>query len=208
MESTKAPGRGTSEILGVSREDWNRQLLFYSEDRLRGRMKDPFEIIRKMAHAMDARIPEDVIREAANSRAARFRHALKHIEPSTIHALRTLKTIGKLTGLVSNGDLNEISGWDDSPLKQYFDSAIFSCCVGYIKPEREIYEMCLNELGVLPGESLYVGDGNCDELRGAKEIGMTTVLTIRVIKKIWPERIDGRKKYADYEIDELKELFE
>lgn len=207
VESTRAPGRGTSEILGVLREDWNEQLLFHSEDRLRGRVKDSFEIVRKMAHAIDAQIPDEVIREAARTRAMRFRHALKYIEPGTVYVLKKLKDMGKLIGLISNGDVNEISGWDDSPLKRYFDSVVFSCFAGYIKPERKAYEMCFSKLQVLPEESLYIGDGNCDELKGAREIGMTTVLTIRVIKKIWPERIDERRKYADYEIDELKELF-
>ena len=68
--------------------------------------------------------------------------------------------------------------------------------------------MCLSELKVLPGESLYIGDGNCEELRGAKDVGMTTVLTIRVVKKIWPKKIDERRRYADYEVDELNELFD
>ncbi|MCK4814863.1 hypothetical protein KA005_03760, partial [bacterium] len=53
LESVRAPGRGTSEILGVSRKEWNKQLLLYSEDRLRGKIRDPLEIIRKMARAIN-----------------------------------------------------------------------------------------------------------------------------------------------------------
>lgn len=208
MESTKAPGSGTSEILNVSREDWNEQLLFFSEDRLRGKIKDPFEIIEKMAHTINPDIPDEIIKKAVDNRMMRFKYSLEHIEPAVINTLKKLKHSGKLIGLISNGDVNEISGWVNSPIREYFDTVIFSCDVGYIKPEKEIYEICLNELGVSPGETVFVGDGNCDELKGAKEIGMTTVLTTRIIKKIWPEKIDKRRKYADYEIDELKELLE
>jgi putative hydrolase of the HAD superfamily len=206
LESTKAPGRGTSSILGVPREEWNRQLLLYSEDRLRGKMKDPFEIIEKMAHAIDPSITRDVIQEAAYNRINRFKYSLEHIDRVTVRTLKKLKSLGKLLGLISNGDVNEIAGWSDSPIQQYFDSVIFSCHVGYIKPEREIFEMCIRELDVTPHEALFVGDGGSDELKGAQDMGITTVLTTHVIKHLWPEEIEARKKHADFEIDGIDEL--
>lgn len=208
LESTKVPRKGTKDILGVPREEWNKHLWYYSEDRLRGKIKDPFEIIRKMAHAINPNISEAVIREAANNRINRFKYSLENIDPQTISTLKRLKASGKLLGLISNSDVNEITGWNNSPIKQYFNSTIFSYNVGYIKPEKEIYEICLKELNVLPKESLFVGDGGTDELRGAKEVGMTTVLTTHVIKHMWPEEIEVRRKHADFEIDEIEELLE
>lgn len=208
LESVRAPGRGTSEILGVSRKEWNKQLLLYSEDRLRGKMRDPLEIIRKMARAINPDVSDEIIRQAVNNRIKRFKYTLEHIDPGTIITLARLRASGKLIGLISNGDLSEIAGWKNSPIKKYFDSVVFSCDVGYIKPEKEIYEICLKKLGVLSHECVFVGDGGCGELRGAKELGMTTVLTTHVIKIIWPEKIKENRKYADYEIDELKELLE
>ena len=208
LETAKPTAKGTKDILGVSRKEWNDQLLLYSEDRLRGWIKDPFEIIEKMAHAINPEIPEALIRKAVDNRIERFKYSLEHIAPATIDTLKRLKSSGKMLGLISNGDVNEISGWDDSPLKECFDCVVFSCAVGYIKPEKEIYEMCFNELGVLPRECIYVGDGGSDELKGAKELGMTTVLTTHVVKEIWPEKIEERRKYADYEIDEIRELLE
>jgi putative hydrolase of the HAD superfamily len=207
LESTRAPGKNTRDILGVSREAWNKQLLLYSEDRLRGRMKDPFDIIKKMAHAIDPSITDDVIQEAVYNRINRFKYSLEHIDEVTVHTLKKLKSLGKLLGLISNGDVNEIAGWKDSPIQQYFDSAIFSCHVGYMKPEHEIYEMCIRELDVAPREALFVGDGGSDELKGAQCVGMTTVLTTHVIKHLWPEEVEARKKHADFEIDEIEELF-
>jgi hypothetical protein len=64
LESTKAPGRGTSQILKVSRQAWNEQLWAHSRDRLTGRLADPYEIIRTMAHAIDPNIQRDVIERA------------------------------------------------------------------------------------------------------------------------------------------------
>jgi putative hydrolase of the HAD superfamily len=205
-DALRAPGRGTSEVLGVAREDWNKQLLVYSDDRLRGKITDPFVIIERMAHALDPAIPDKTIKEAVKNRIERFRYALINIEDSTLDTLQELKETGKLIGLVSNADVNEVVGWEDSPLKPYFNSVVFSYRVGYIKPEREIYELALNELKVAPEDVLYAGDGGSDELRGAKEVGMTTALTIHVIKEFWPERVVKARKYADYEIDGIKGL--
>lgn len=202
----RLPGRGTSEVLGVSREAWNEQLLRYSDGRLRGKIRDPFMIIAQMAHAIDNAISEKTIGDAVENRIERFRRALMNIEESTRETLNKLKSAGKKLGLISNADVNEITGWDDSPLRPFFDCAIFSCHVGYVKPEKEIYEKALNELGVEARHVLYVGDGGSDELRGAKEMGMDTVLTTHVIRQFWPERIAKARQYADFEVNDLIEI--
>jgi len=202
----RVPGRSTSEILGVSPDDWNEQLLVYSDDRLRGGITDPYEIIEKMAHAIDPAISVETIEAAVKNRIERFRHALMNIEESTLNTLSKLKSAGKMLGLVSNADVNEVAGWEGSPLEPFFDAVIFSCRVGYFKPEREIYEICLQELNVLPEECIYVGDGGSDELKGAKELGMTTVMTIHVIKHFWPERIAAARVHADQVFDGIEEL--
>ncbi len=206
VESARAPGKGTSAILGVTRKDWNDQLLKYSQDRLRGIIKNPYKIIKKMAHAINPDIPEDIIKEATDTRMARFKYSLQHIDPSVLDTLAKLRDMGKLIGLISNGDVHEIAGWDESPLYKYFNSVIFSCNVGYIKPEREIYEKSLEDLKVNPEECLFIGDGGSDELQGAKEIGMNTVLITYIIEKIWPEKLNSRRKYADFELSEINEI--
>ena len=202
----RLPGRGTSEVLGVSREAWNEQLLRYSGDRLRGKITDPFMIIARMARAIDHTITDKTIREAVENRIERFRRALMSIEDSTRVTLRELRKAGKALGLISNADVNEIAGWDDCPLKPFFDCVVFSCQVGYVKPEKQIYEEAMNELGVEARQVLYVGDGGSDELRGAKEMGMDTVLTKHVIREFWPERIIKARQYADFEINDLIEI--
>ena len=208
VESAKAPGRGTSEILGVSRASWNDQLLIYSRGRLSGKLKDPFKIIERMARAINPEITDEVIKEAIENRIARFKYSLHNIDGKTIDTLKQLKSCGKMLGLISNADVTEKYGWDDSPIKQYFDCVIFSCDVGYVKPDKEIYELCLKKLGVLPGESMFVGDGGSNELEGAKTLGITTILTTHVVKHLWLEKVEAARKFADFVIDELSELLD
>jgi putative hydrolase of the HAD superfamily len=63
--------------------------------------------------------------------------------------------------------------WDATPFGTLFDSAAFSCSVGFSKPDPEIYELACEELGVAASDCLFVGDGANDELPGAERAGMT-----------------------------------
>ena len=68
LESTWSSGPMTHEMLGVSKEDWNRQLLECSRDRLVGKMTDPHQIIRRLARTIDPAISEDLIVRATENR--------------------------------------------------------------------------------------------------------------------------------------------
>ena len=52
-----------------------------------------------------------------------------------------------------------------------------------MKPDPRIYLRACDELGVEPGECLYVGDGANDELAGAQRVGMRPVLIHRPEEK-------------------------
>ena len=206
VESSWSAGPMSHEMLGVSKEAWNEQLMEKSRERLTGELKDPLAIIRKMAHALNPAIPEEVIKKTAENRMKRFYGALVNVPDETIQTLGKLKSMNKKIGLVSNADVTEITGWKESPAAEFFDSVIFSCSVGCVKPEPEIYNLCMEELGVDAKQCLFVGDGGSQELEGARNLGITTVMITGVIREIWPDRIEERKAYADYVIERLSEL--
>jgi putative hydrolase of the HAD superfamily len=201
-------GPATFEILGVGQEQWHEQLLEKSRDRLAGRMKDPVEIVRSMAHAIDPRIGEDRIRIATDNRIRRFRSAMVNIPPGTLATLKLLRRRGKKLALVSNADVMEAARWPESPLKECFDAAVFSCDVGWVKPEREIYDIALGHLGVAARESVFVGDGGSGELDGAKAAGMTAVIVTGIADMIWPEKVQKHKRSADFVITHIEELMD
>ena len=96
------------------------------------------------------------------------------------HALLdSLRARGLKTGLVSNafdpgwllhGDLEHMG------LAERLDTAVFSSEVGKRKPHPAIFAAALDALGVEPERALFVGDRRFEDMRGAKEAGMTTVL--------------------------------
>ena len=95
------------------------------------------------------------------------------------HALLdSLRERGLLTGLVSNAF---DPGWllhEDlarMALGERLDAAVFSSEVGKRKPHPAVFEAALDRLGVAPGDAVFVGDRRFEDVRGAKELGMTTV---------------------------------
>jgi len=196
----------THEILGVTKEDWNRQLLECSRDRLVGKMTDPHRIIHRMAHAINPVISEDLIARATENRIKRFAGALIHIPPTTVTVLTALKSAGKQLALMSNADMMEVQAWEQSPIADLFHATLFSCYVGCVKPEPEIYSLCLGQLDACADECVFVGDGGSHELEGAHACGITTVMVTGIIKELWPDRIEERQAHADFVIEHLSDL--
>jgi putative hydrolase of the HAD superfamily len=60
-------------------------------------------------------------------------------------------------------------------LGERLDFAVFSSEVGLRKPHPAIFERALEALGVEPENALFVGDRLFEDVRGAAELGMTTV---------------------------------
>jgi putative hydrolase of the HAD superfamily len=60
-------------------------------------------------------------------------------------------------------------------LTERLDFAVFSSEVGVRKPHPQIFERALEALGVEPENALFVGDRLYEDVRGAGELGMTTV---------------------------------
>jgi putative hydrolase of the HAD superfamily len=57
---------------------------------------------------------------------------------------------------------------------ELFDELIFSCEVGKNKPDRRIYEACLDRLKLAPHECLFVDDF-IENIKGAMKLGMNTI---------------------------------
>ncbi|MEM7015940.1 MAG: HAD-IA family hydrolase [Pseudomonadota bacterium] len=197
----------TCEMLGVSREAWNHQLLECSPDRLTGKITDPEQIIGQMAHAIDPNIPDTLITEVTATRIKRFESAMSGIPLENVDILQTLRDKGKKLALISNADVMEIQAWERaSPIAKLFDVTVFSCHVGYAKPDPKIYQLTMRELAVDAKDCLFIGDGGSGELKGAQDCGITTVMITGLIQELWPERIESRKPYADFVIEHLSEL--
>lgn len=110
------------------------------------------------------------------------------------HALLdSLRDRGLKLALVSNAF---DPGWllhrdlEQMGLARRLDFAVFSSEVGRRKPHPDIFLRALDALAVAPRHALFVGDRLYEDVRGAGELGMTTV------QALWfraDEHPDGRE---------------
>lgn len=94
--------------------------------------------------------------------------------------LESLKKKGFRIGLISNtgrtpGETIRLVLGGYGILK-YFDSTVFSNEVGYIKPNRRIFERALSELGSEASKTVHVGDSVLLDVYGARAAGMSAIL--------------------------------
>ncbi len=93
-------------------------------------------------------------------------------------AILALKNQGFRTMLLSNANAAffERKIYVDYPdFKNLFDRIIISSEVGMTKPDKEIYQFALEEIGSLPGETLLVDDSQTN-IDGAANMGMNGYL--------------------------------
>ena len=166
-------------ILGLSAEQWEAVAEDHDLYRRRatGKVNDPSAIIDEIIANGGWIVTDDQRNQLLALRMGRMRAALLHIDPPILHTLKTLRKNGLKLCLISNADSIDKMAFTESPLYPLFDDAIFSCDVGYMKPERDIYQIAMERMGALPRDCFFIGDGGSDELKGAKSAGMSTVLS-------------------------------
>lgn len=87
----------------------------------------------------------------------------------------SLQKQGYKLGILSNMPYEFLDLYEkDIPMFTNADKAIFSCRVHLIKPEKEIYEVCLKELDVKPEESIFFDD-ILENIEAAKALGINAV---------------------------------
>jgi putative hydrolase of the HAD superfamily len=199
-ESERSDLPWTADVLGVPRARWDEALLQSSRRRLTGEERDPYRIVSTLARALNPEIDDARIRAAVTARVQRFRETLYRIPVENLDTLHELRGAGFRLGLISNADAMEVAAWADSPMSGLFDSEVFSCDAGCVKPEAAIYDRCLRELGLRGEECLFIGDGGSNELAGAKEAGMTAVFVSGVVAELWPDSVSRRLAQSDHHV--------
>jgi len=195
------------EILGVSTAEFQRH--YYDEDtlgRCLGRIHDDVEAMRLIARSIDPGVTEEQILAAVASRRRRFEHALVRVEVPILAALDRLSAAGVRSALVSDAGADDVFSWPRSPLRDRLHAVVFSYQLGVRKPDPRIYKHALDTLGARPQETLFVGDGGSDEHRGARAVGMHTVLVTRYLRQWWPDKVEERRPHADWEFEDVAEF--
>ncbi|MEM7558111.1 MAG: HAD family hydrolase [Planctomycetota bacterium] len=107
----------------------------------------------------------------------------------SLETLQKVNAAGVRVGLLSNLASPYRSCVKNLGLNQYIDNTVYSCDVGFAKPAREIYEIALQGLDVLPENCLMVGDSLRCDVEGPKAVGMRGLRVDRNATQSGGERI-------------------
>lgn len=119
--------------------------------------------------------------------------------PDVQSTLEGLRDIGLRMGVVSNWDSRLSDLCAGIGITEYLDFVLCSAVVGRMKPQPDIFQMALDRAGVLPEETLHVGDHYYADIMGARSVGITPVLI---------DRTDRAVKADCATIDDLRALLE
>lgn len=95
--------------------------------------------------------------------------------PDTMSVLNTLREGELKLGLISNLATPYKEPFFTLGLDVYFDRITFSCEVGFVKPQKAIYQKMAMNLGIDPTRILVVGDSVKNDVEGPQSIEMNTV---------------------------------
>lgn len=99
--------------------------------------------------------------------------------PDVEACLQGLKRRGFSLGVISNWDATLENLFRSMGLLPYFDEIIASAAVGYRKPDRAIFDIALERMGVSASEAVHVGDLPEADGFGASNAGIRPVIIDR-----------------------------
>jgi putative hydrolase of the HAD superfamily len=118
--------------------------------------------------------PADRLRAALRARVAAV-WADTRLRPDAVAALTAVRDRGLRTAVVSDCGFELPVFLPALPVAPLLDTCVYSVDVGRCKPDRTIYTIACDRLGVMPHQCLYIGDGGSHELTGARAVGMRAV---------------------------------
>ena len=135
------------------------------------------------------------------------RTALRSPHPSALPTLEGLRRRGLRVGVLSNTHAMEIRAWPQSPLAGAVDAVAFSHLIGHLKPEPAAYRAILSQLGAIPEQSMFVGDGGSGELAGARNYGFALVVVAdEAPRTLAPHTLPELRRQAHTSMSDLSEV--
>lgn len=142
------------------------------------------------------------LRPGCKINCERFKHDLDididHVVmfPEGIEVLKGLKELGIKLGLISNLATPYKQVVYNFQLEKLFDQLVFSCDVGLVKPDSQIYRIMIDMLGIEPHRILMTGDQFSKDVEAPRSVGMKAV------------HLNRFGSYTEGSIASLKEIFQ
>ena len=197
-------GREIAEDVGIPAEEFLSLWEPTEYDRSIGKLtfEDTMEMILCKYNCYSKELIENIKQKRIDTKRVAFRQLHSEI----LSMLSELKEKKILIGLISNTFSEEEIVIRESILFPYFDAVFLSSEQGVCKPDKMIFDRCMQTLSVKPEECLYVGDGGSCELEAARELGMEAVQAVWYLKENTMQPVGRKEEFLglDNPLDVLK----
>jgi HAD superfamily hydrolase (TIGR01509 family) len=202
--SSLAPALGCAHQPEAFRARWKALRLGVITGRIRFR-----DALQRIAESLGAQPDDDVLTRVCDERIRARAAAFEQIEPAVVAMLDSIRSRGLRAAVISNCCAEDVTAWSASALASRVDGVVFSFELGAAKPDPAIYLEATRRLGVDPSASdtVFVGDGQDDELTGAARAGLHPVRATWFLSR-WPHFRDEPCAFRSLaQIDRLADLF-
>lgn len=111
--------------------------------------------------------------------------------PETVKVLEELKKKYKIV-LIANTDPFSIQQTlEKFKMQDLFDKTFFSCDLGYLKTDKELFENVLKKLKLKPEDVVMVGDSLESDIKAAQNAGIKGILLDRRMRREFEPRISN-----------------
>lgn len=196
-------GAHMAEECGVAQEHFLP--LWRNEDREKARTLGQLTLEEQLAYILprcgiteEGRL-ESLIAALCRKRMHTKRECMRTLHPQIMPMLEELKAAGMKLGVISNcyhEEAQVIREWEGS---RCFDTLVLSCEEGVCKPDPEIFRRCMERLGVMPQECLFVGDGGSRELETARSLGMEAMQAVWYMQGVEDHPSSPKKDFVQLE---------
>lgn len=99
-----------------------------------------------------------------------------HAKSGVLDAIKQVSRLGLKLGVVSNGRSPfQERNFYSLGVHDLFDTIVVSEAVGYQKPDKQIFDLACDDLGVSGQECFFVGDSPVADIDGANTCGMYSI---------------------------------
>lgn len=150
----------------------------YFKSHLTGREFNSLDLIGRHAKQLRQNLTDEQVRRLAWLWYEPLRNEAT-TEPGLRATLEGFRQAGLTLGLVSN---TFVPGYvldrhlAEENLLDLLPTRVYSCDVGYRKPDRRIFKIALRRTRLNPANTLFVGDSLEADIRGADRFGLISVL--------------------------------
>ncbi len=167
----KLTKRKTAAMLGVPYEAFAEKMETLHDRQYRGQITYE-ESLRTVCTQLHADVSDEAIRQVMLRRRQTKAVCFTDPHPDILPMITALRVRGYRTAILSNCSGEEVEVVRESVLAPLMDAIILSYETGVCKPERAIYQLAADALGVRCEECVFIGDGGSRELYGAADADM------------------------------------